>query len=699
MKRVITLLLLIAAFAGMYATGNAQWKQVNSPRKRILRSLISNGDFIFAVTDSSLFRKERNAVEWMPVYNESGYSTLNTLYVFNGMLFVGSESGIWRSLDNGDHWEQLDTAHQYSRNIMAFVAKDSVLFAAGEMFGGGALLRSTDSGASWTKVPISFYVPLNAQFALVGNVMLLGTNGYGSGGGGIYRSTNNGANWTNPLALTQINSICESGGEFFAGGLLGYHSVDSGRTWTQLDSGIFAFKSGYLFNSDDSTLFVWGKTGEYGSNFVEQSTDHGTTWSLVDTGNINFRACHNFALSQLPNKLRVSQDHGVTWQDAYDFTPFPVNAIEVLGNTIVAADMDIFTSSDSGANWVRHLRSSDEPIYYGHVIWSLASTGHIYFASTDVGLVRCHEDDGAWQEMSYPWLFPSYDSIQPLTFATMGTNVYMCSPKASFFSADTGANWILEDSAPPWTSSPCLLVSNGQVFAGTDHGVVKSTNNGATWSLTGIGSMDQKIHALTACGNFLYAAGDQATFRTRDSGATWEILSTLVNGGNISCLFSTDSTVFAGTDSGVLLRKNNSIGWSDAGTGLPPSTQVFALSIMNGDLYAGTNSGIWRRALSEMITSVGDHDREIPSIISLSRNYPNPFTTATTIEYIIPQSEFVTLRIFNAFGQEVKTLIESKQPAGIQAQTFQGDDLHSGIYFYRLTAGNQTHSEKMIVVH
>ncbi|MDP4197559.1 MAG: T9SS type A sorting domain-containing protein [Bacteroidota bacterium] len=83
---------------------------------------------------------------------------------------------------------------------------------------------------------------------------------------------------------------------------------------------------------------------------------------------------------------------------------------------------------------------------------------------------------------------------------------------------------------------------------------------------------------------------------------------------------------------------------------------------------------------------------------SLNQNYPNPFNPTTSISYTIPNSNFVTLKVYNMIGQEVRTLVSSFQESGEHSVEFSASDLNSGIYIYRLQAGNFTSVRKMQLI-
>lgn len=82
----------------------------------------------------------------------------------------------------------------------------------------------------------------------------------------------------------------------------------------------------------------------------------------------------------------------------------------------------------------------------------------------------------------------------------------------------------------------------------------------------------------------------------------------------------------------------------------------------------------------------------------LSQNYPNPFNPTTTISYTIPKSSLVTLKVYNLLGQEVARLVNENQFAGKHSVKFIGTDLPSGLYVYKITAGNFTQTRKMMLL-
>ncbi|MCW8803979.1 MAG: T9SS type A sorting domain-containing protein [Ignavibacteriaceae bacterium] len=91
-------------------------------------------------------------------------------------------------------------------------------------------------------------------------------------------------------------------------------------------------------------------------------------------------------------------------------------------------------------------------------------------------------------------------------------------------------------------------------------------------------------------------------------------------------------------------------------------------------------------------------ETELRRTYSLAQNYPNPFNPATTIKYQISKLSFVTLKVYDVLGNEVTTLVNEEKPAGEYEMEFNGSELTSGIYFYRLQTGSFVNTKKMVLM-
>jgi len=125
-----------------------------------------------------------------------------------------------------------------------------------------------------------------------------------------------------------------------------------------------------------------------------------------------------------------------------------------------------------------------------------------------------------------------------------------------------------------------------------------------------------------------------------------------------------------------------------------PSTHI-NLTWLNGPAF--TIPGL-ETNIKDQINSVDEIPVQ-PMVFELYQNYPNPFNPSTTIKYSLVNSEYVTLKVFDILGDEIKTLVSEIKPAGMHEVVFNSTNgLASGIYFYELRIANQVNSRKMILI-
>jgi len=118
------------------------------------------------------------------------------------------------------------------------------------------------------------------------------------------------------------------------------------------------------------------------------------------------------------------------------------------------------------------------------------------------------------------------------------------------------------------------------------------------------------------------------------------------------------------------VRANNAAGWSD-------HSEV--------------------RTFNTFITSVSENDL-LPDVFTLEQNYPNPFNPATTIKYQIPELSFVTIKVYDVLGNEINTLVNNEKSAGDYEVEFNASALPSGVYFYKIKAGDFVQVRKMMLL-
>ncbi|MCL4704713.1 T9SS type A sorting domain-containing protein [bacterium] len=105
-------------------------------------------------------------------------------------------------------------------------------------------------------------------------------------------------------------------------------------------------------------------------------------------------------------------------------------------------------------------------------------------------------------------------------------------------------------------------------------------------------------------------------------------------------------------------------------------------------IFLVSDGGLYAYAYTKNPTSIDVEPSELPTQIGLMQNYPNPFNPTTAIEFSLPQSGFVTVKVYNLLGEEVATLLEARKPAGRHNVSFDALALTSGLYYYTLTVGD-----------
>lgn len=116
---------------------------------------------------------------------------------------------------------------------------------------------------------------------------------------------------------------------------------------------------------------------------------------------------------------------------------------------------------------------------------------------------------------------------------------------------------------------------------------------------------------------------------------------------------------------------------------------------MRGTSSQGNNAII--RSFNKLV-NITNNNSSIPDRYSLHQNYPNPFNPSTKINFDIPNSGFASLKVYNSLGREVTQLVNSELKAGSYSLEFDGMELSSGVYFYRLQTGGFTDTKKMLLI-
>jgi hypothetical protein len=160
-------------------------------------------------------------------------------------------------------------------------------------------------------------------------------------------------------------------------------------------------------------------------------------------------------------------------------------------------------------------------------------------------------------------------------------------------------------------------------------------------------------------------------------------------------VFSVDTSTFP-----LVYSENQAVrlGYSPSQVGVDTGVLQIVSDAFNGDTL-----GVYLRGISVTATGIGPEVSNLPREYYLAQNYPNPFNPTTMIHYELPRGSGVNLSIYNLLGQKVKTLVEGWKPAGRYDVAWQGDNdlgarVSSGVYIYRIDAGEYRRSLKMLLM-
>jgi len=399
---------------------------------------------------------------------------------------------------------------------------------------------------------------------------------------------------------------------------------------------------------------------------------------------------------------------GASGQPSWAPVSFPVQDIAIDAVAIDSFDrifagtegQGIFRSTNLGSSW----DSAGLPYYNFNSI--VFDSDDIVFVATDLGLFRSEDHGERWARADSTI---ADKAVKALSFnhsnVLFAGNVAPGGSTGTILrSTDGGASWEELTSVP--NGCHALAVSRvGTVLASTGGVKLRSTDDGITWNeITGINSAVLCFASDSSgdiyAGGTGYGAGN--LWKSSDDGVTWFVksngLPTDYNYWISSICVDGNGQVFLGISNGggVWRSTDYASSWVSTSSNLG-DMRVTELAISkDGYLFAGTLTGIWKT--ESPVTSMSEVPRSIPIVITLAQNYPNPFNPSTIIRYGLPSRSRVTLTVYSTLGQRVAVLQDREQEAGYHEVRFDAPGLASGVYLYRLQAGDFTETKKLQLV-
>lgn len=416
-----------------------------------------------------------------------------------------------------------------------------------------------------------------------------------------------------------------------------------------------------------------------------------------------------------------SQQMVYLWPDSLKGQWINIYQMVVSYDQIIAATTDfVFKSSDGGVTW---LQSKDGiPNQYCRNI-TVSQSGRMYLANDMGGILESNDDGSIWGTLSTPsGFFAAYSILATQNNLFVGITGWNAHSPVVVKSANDGQTWQYVGPGNPnayplkltLTGRGTILLAEGyspySKNDSTGGGILRSTDEGETWNWSNIGLDVQNVWSLvvdTTSGKVYAGTRYGDIYSSTDDGQTWQKMqgpAWASQTSGVNSLLAYNGKLFAGFSNpvsgtiGLAYTKDGGATWTDIGDEIAhvPGSMCLSLANLGDTLLIGTADGIW--ADTKVLTAVHSTTPTVPSGFSLSHNYPNPFNPTTTIEYRIENREYTTLSVYNVLGQKVATLVDEMQSSGSHTVTFDASRLPSGTYFYRLQAGNDVQTKKMILV-
>ncbi len=370
-------------------------------------------------------------------------------------------------------------------------------------------------------------------------------------------------------------------------------------------------------------------------------------------------------------KLSRSDDNGQTWTDISGNAPDELeNIFSYKGKLFANSLTGVGVSEDDGASW--NVLSSVTITGTSGTIRRFSSDGDILFAvSNRKSIFRSTDEGSTWQEI----VIDDPDDLQILNFEAVGDYYFAIVVGAGLFiSKDAGATWANENPSSPLTG---VYNYNGVIYGMSGNGVFKFDFGNDTWTAFNSGFPSDGafywVTSMTHIGNTIFTSG----------------VSILANFSSVHS--SSDNGISWVEPDNTNLPSPNSAGSYFHITANSSNVFYYYYGLADADkrgLYTTTHNAV---------TSVEKSDG-LPENYSLSQNYPNPFNPSTTIQFSIPETEHVSLKIFDSVGREVKSLVNDNLGAGVYSIDFNAGNLSSGVYFYRLKTGRFQETRKLTLI-
>lgn len=407
-----------------------------------------------------------------------------------------------------------------------------------------------------------------------------------------------------------------------------------------------------------------------------------------------------------------------------------INSISVVNQNVIWICCDtakLYLTVNGGLNWT--LRNNGLPVYNLYGISALDSMN--CWVGTRIGSIYRTSDGGLNWSVQFS-LSGSFSNC--IKMFDMNYGIYNGDPTGAGqpmqyrYTTNGGSNWNLSPNAPISSNHYSLVnawdwLDTGHIWIGVANAVTNATNTkvnrtfsgfqGGVWdsyTFLGTGTSDglyAQAIAFTDLQNGMLGINNSAIRKTTNGGINWNTVS--APGGLIS-FYVTEMESFKdashliragiGTTATHYIYRTTDYGTTWVNEPLPALGSVNKLGQMefvNQSLgYAGCASGVFMKFTGP--SGINSNANTLPGEFKLEQNFPNPFNPSTTINFSIPATGQVLLKIYDVTGREVNTLLNEIMSAGNYSVDFNAPDgMNSGVYFYTLVSGNNKESKRFIL--
>ncbi len=691
--RKIFLFSLLVLFSTTYF---ADWQKISGISFSNINCIAELNGNIYLGAESGIYKSTDGGMTFSKINNGIIGTPIKCITTLGETIFIGSRNnGVFYSPNAGNSWVSIN-AGLTSDEVLDIITVDEKLFVSIKNEG---VFKSENNGLLWVKCNTGLINKNVNKFLHKDNNIYCVTDN-----SGVYVSDKSNINWQ-PInfglpADFPVTDITQSGNNLIISTKAGiFYSPNGGQFWIAANNGISENNVTKLLTVNDKTFMGTG------SGKIYKSTDNGQNWVLVHSAinsavkDIQYIFEKVFVCFE-ERGIYSSPDYGVTWGTnlliSADISNTQVRGILCLGSNIFISSYGgkMYYSTDDGTTWT----DITGAVNCGNS-YDMVETEQFVFVTTDNGIYRTNKENINW--------VPVNNGLQVLTCGSViykDNKLYLGTKYGGMYtSTNFGESWnyIGLDGLIVLT----IAKEGNYIFAGThENEICYSTNEGATWQKTG--NFVGRVNRVLVKNGYLFAGTYyDGIHRCVIGQFEWTKL-----GNNPSFfpytlnMINYKEYIMVGTlDYGILISNDNGNSFYQLNNGFPFSTSVYALNFNNDFLYCGTPNGFYRQPVVNnlmAITEVEDENTNevTPSAYSLNQNFPNPFNPSTTISFSIPNTEMVTLKIYDSVGKEIATLVNENLPAGNYNKQFNATNLASGVYFYRLQAGSYNQTNKMILI-